>query len=551
VTPKTVECVVVRVIYLQRTRIYLRPELEDFFFTFTKTWNNTFKSNMRYNLNFMLLLLGASILGVSVAIEQRIDKRSARRQAAVAASMEISNLDFLRPYVCSPTNGRRQEYLETRTTTITIPLEDFADLWTQLSIILAQMAKIMMDASIAFPSPVGISAPTVVNSAGAAISVALPTTLDTIPPLASLTSDMDLAATTTPNQDLSFNTTLIGIPPSIVQVTNTEGMTSTSTTNIGPPLQSGESVAQDSQSDLASLSDTAPAVQLLVSILQTTVEDPAPANTSQPAEISPLTPTALGTTANISPTTPALLSSDPPYCEDEVTTSTTVYVTTTLTSIVIDTDTAQTGVGAISTANPPAPPGQALVETRPASSPSSFRSSPSSSPSTSGYTFNAQSSKNVVVYFGQTAATSSTTLLAQCADSNIDIVILAFIVQNTYQGSPYPLINFGAACGGQTSEMSASAPGLLSCPDLASMISECQKTYGKKVMLSIGGATGSIIFATEAEAEEFATVLWQLFGPPGQIDDGLRPFGDVEVDGFDIGSLLPAFLNPSITTRRP
>jgi hypothetical protein len=154
---------------------------------------------------------------------------------------------------------------------------------------------------------------------------------------------------------------------------------------------------------------------------------------------------------------------------------------------------------------------------------------------TARYTFNAQSSSNVAVYFGQSPATGSSSLESQCADTNIDIVILAFIV-SPLDGGTYPSVNFGAACTGQTDVMRASAPGLLSCPELAGSIASCQNTHGKKVFLSMGGSTGQISFTSDEEGSAFADVLWQLFGPPGQVDTMLRPFGSVQVDGFDVGS---------------
>jgi hypothetical protein len=162
--------------------------------------------------------------------------------------------------------------------------------------------------------------------------------------------------------------------------------------------------------------------------------------------------------------------------------------------------------------------------------------------STTGYIFNAGSSKNVAVYFGQTPVTGGTTLAAQCADPNVDIVILAFVISTSYRGS-YPQLNFGAACGGQTPEMVSEAPGLLSCPTLATDITTCQTTYGKKVFLSIGGADSQISFPTTASASTFATTMWNLFGPPGNADIGLRPFGTVQIDGFDVGTEFPCF-NP-------
>lgn len=100
--------------------------------------------------------------------------------------------------------------------------------------------------------------------------------------------------------------------------------------------------------------------------------------------------------------------------------------------------------------------------------------------------------------------------------------------------------------------MASSAPGLLSCPDLAEQIKTCQDAYGKKVLLSVGGATSQISFSGEEEARTFGDVFWGVFGPPGgSVEMGLRPFGDVVVDGFDIGSFLSIplvpFLHPSHT----
>jgi hypothetical protein len=57
----------------------------------------------------------------------------------------------------------------------------------------------------------------------------------------------------------------------------------------------------------------------------------------------------------------------------------------------------------------------------------------------------------------------------------------------------------------------------------------------------MGGSTGQISFTSDEEGSAFADVLWQLFGPPGQVDVMMRPFGSVQIDGFDVGKvpLLP------------
>lgn len=169
---------------------------------------------------------------------------------------------------------------------------------------------------------------------------------------------------------------------------------------------------------------------------------------------------------------------------------------------------------------------------------------------TTGYKFNARSSSNVAVYFGQTPKTGSTTLLAQCADPDIDIVILAFVFSQL-SGGQYPAVNFGAACGGQTPAQTAQAPGLLNCPALAGYIKACQETYGKKVLLSIGGATSQLAFTNTAQANAFGDVLWNLFGPPGNVDIALRPFGTVVIDGFDIGMPPSPSHTPSESLTQP
>jgi hypothetical protein len=83
--------------------------------------------------------------------------------------------------------------------------------------------------------------------------------------------------------------------------------------------------------------------------------------------------------------------------------------------------------------------------------------------------------------------------------------------------------------------MATEAPGLLTCPELAGNITACQRGYGKKVLLSIGGATSQFDFVSAEQARTFGDVLWDLFGPPGSVDVELRPFGTVEIDGFDVG----------------
>lgn len=148
--------------------------------------------------------------------------------------------------------------------------------------------------------------------------------------------------------------------------------------------------------------------------------------------------------------------------------------------------------------------------------------------------FDAQSSKNVAVYYGQTDATAQVSLGELCQNQNVDIVVLAFLTD--FSGpSGFPTLNFGAACKGQTSQMqSAGATGLLSCPDMASQITKCQG-LGKKVLLSLGGSLAKSEFSDDSDATQFANKLWDLFGAGTGVDAGLRPFENVIIDGFDVG----------------
>lgn len=75
---------------------------------------------------------------------------------------------------------------------------------------------------------------------------------------------------------------------------------------------------------------------------------------------------------------------------------------------------------------------------------------------------------------------------------------------------------------------------LLSCPELEADIKTCQNTYGKTIMLSIGGATyteGG--FASASAAQTAADNIWAMFGPQQSGSTVNRPFGTAVVDGFD------------------
>ncbi|KAK1072933.1 hypothetical protein LTR74_002165 [Friedmanniomyces endolithicus] len=148
------------------------------------------------------------------------------------------------------------------------------------------------------------------------------------------------------------------------------------------------------------------------------------------------------------------------------------------------------------------------------------------------YVFHPNAKDNVAVYYGQSANTTAGGLATLCQNSNVDIVILAF-VNNFFAGNGYPAVNFGPACDPPNEEQSAKAPSLLSCPRLATEIKICQH-IGKPVLVSLGGYIANTSFDSDAEATKFAGTLWNLFGA-GKETPALRPFGpNVTVDGFDI-----------------
>ena len=148
-------------------------------------------------------------------------------------------------------------------------------------------------------------------------------------------------------------------------------------------------------------------------------------------------------------------------------------------------------------------------------------------------TLNAQSSSNLAVYYGQSPATDNYTLEQICQDQNVDIVVLAFLT-TFYGPGGQPSIDFGSAGGGTPTHgaQKINATGLLDCPFLAKNITTCQ-SLGKKVLLSLGGASGVTNFTSDAQATSFASNLWNLFGG-GMTDSDMRPFGSVRIDGFDV-----------------
>lgn len=153
-----------------------------------------------------------------------------------------------------------------------------------------------------------------------------------------------------------------------------------------------------------------------------------------------------------------------------------------------------------------------------------------------------------MVYWGQ--GPNQARLVETCKDPSVDVVVLGFVNQfpdNEGSGG-YPGTNFGNACGEETYKNNGVSTKLRSnCPNIGPDIKTCQQTYGKKVLLSLGGgAPVDYYVKNPASAENFANFLWGAFGPqtPEWTNaDKPRPFGDAVVDGFDFD--IESEINPA------
>ncbi|KAJ1880549.1 Chitinase 1, partial [Kickxella alabastrina] len=137
--------------------------------------------------------------------------------------------------------------------------------------------------------------------------------------------------------------------------------------------------------------------------------------------------------------------------------------------------------------------------------------------STLAASFNPSCNSNYASYYGQNSAGNQQTLGNYCKDTTEDIIILAFM-----HGFPNVMLNFANAC-----ESTFPGSSLLHCPQIAEDIKYCQ-SKGKIVILSMGGASGSYGFSSDAQAKDFADTVWGMFFK-GTADK--RPFDDAVLDG--------------------
>ncbi|KAI8339164.1 glycoside hydrolase superfamily [Chlamydoabsidia padenii] len=132
----------------------------------------------------------------------------------------------------------------------------------------------------------------------------------------------------------------------------------------------------------------------------------------------------------------------------------------------------------------------------------------------------------VAQYWGQNSAESDGSgtqkNLASYCDDSTDILVLSFLCEFNLGG--LPVLDFAGAC---TTKFDGTK--LLHCPSIAKDIKTCQ-SRGKKILLSLGGASGSYGFDSDDEATDFAQTLYDMFGGG---DHKYRPFDDAVIDGFD------------------
>ncbi|KAF5373590.1 hypothetical protein D9758_000802 [Tetrapyrgos nigripes] len=151
--------------------------------------------------------------------------------------------------------------------------------------------------------------------------------------------------------------------------------------------------------------------------------------------------------------------------------------------------------------------------------------------------FDPSRNDNLAVYYGQNSYGASHptdtagfqgNLSEYCQDSTIDAFPLAFM-NVFFSTGDLPEINLANTCNNNDNPVFQGS-SLPNCQFMSDDIKACQ-AKGKIVTLSMGGATGAATFTSDAQAESFAELVWDLF-LGGSSDT--RPFGDAVLDGVDL-----------------
>lgn len=141
----------------------------------------------------------------------------------------------------------------------------------------------------------------------------------------------------------------------------------------------------------------------------------------------------------------------------------------------------------------------------------------------------------LTIYWG--AEDDSTTLDSVCADSSYSIVNLAFL-NYFFSDGGYPSLSLSGLDEPSDAQRKAGATALKDGSPLVSAIKKCQSS-GKLVILSLGGANdyADVTLRDDSQGELIADTLWNLF-LGGTANRELRPFGDVKLDGVDLGMCI-------------
>lgn len=129
--------------------------------------------------------------------------------------------------------------------------------------------------------------------------------------------------------------------------------------------------------------------------------------------------------------------------------------------------------------------------------------------------FRSSEAAGIAVYWGQNGAEGS--LADACNTGNYQYVNIAFL--STFGNGQTPVLNLAGHCN----------PAGGGCASLSSDIQACQGS-GIKVLLSIGGASGSYSLSSADDAGQVADYLWNNF--LGGSSDS-RPLGAAVLDGID------------------
>ncbi|KAJ4731763.1 Acidic endochitinase [Rhynchospora pubera] len=125
-------------------------------------------------------------------------------------------------------------------------------------------------------------------------------------------------------------------------------------------------------------------------------------------------------------------------------------------------------------------------------------------------------SGGIAVYWGQDGREG--TLKSTCDSGNYVIVILAFIT--TFGNGRTPVLNLAGHCDRSTG----------GCKSLTTDIKACQ-AKGIKVLLSLGGGSGSYTLSSQSDAQNVAKYLWDNYLGGTSTN---RPLGSAVLDGIDL-----------------